>query len=82
MTNQPPKLELKQGSPLFEGFTLQMIKPRQQRKAKAAVTRVLSSAWQVKAFGDSGTDFEVTSKTKKRNALSAGRAWEKTYRLR
>lgn len=82
MNDQPPKLELKHGSPLFEGFTLQMIKPGQRRKAKAAVTRVLSSGWRVKPFGDSGTDFEVTSKTKKRNALSAGRAWEKTYRLR
>ncbi|MFN2511945.1 MAG: S8 family serine peptidase [Pyrinomonadaceae bacterium] len=82
MNNQPPKLDLKQCSSLFEGFTLQMIKPGQQRKAKTAVTRVLGSAWQVKAFGDSGTDFEVTSKTKKRYALSAGRAWEKTYRLR
>jgi serine protease len=82
MNNHPPKLELKHGPPLFEGFTLQMIKVGQQRKARAAVTRVLSSSWQVKAFGDSGTDFEVTSKTKKKNALSAGRAWEKTYRLR
>ena len=82
MNRQPPKLELKHGPPLFEGFTLQMVKAGQQRQAKAAVTRVLSSSWQVKAFGDSGTDFEVTSKTKKKNALSAGRAWEKTYRLR
>jgi len=82
MKNQHPTLELKPGPPLFEGFTLQMIKAGQQRKAKAAVTRVLGSNWQVKAFGDSGTDFEVTSKTKKKNAISTGRAWEKTYRLR
>lgn len=82
MNDQPPKLELKHGPPLFEGFTLQMVKAGQHRKAKAAVMRVLSSSWQVKAFGDSGTDFEVTSKIKKKNALSAGRAWEKTYRLR
>jgi serine protease len=82
LKHQPPKLELKHGPPLFEGFTLQMIKVGQQRKAKAAVTRVLGSSWQVRAFGDSGTDFEVTHKKKKRNALPAGRAWEKTYRLR
>ncbi len=82
MNHQPPKLNLKPGPPLFEGFTLQMVKAGQKRKAKAAVTHVLGSSWRVKAFGDSGTDFEVTSKTKKKNALSAGRAWEKTYRLR
>jgi serine protease len=82
MNNPPLKIKLKHGPPLFEGFTLQMIKPGQQRKAKAAVTRVLSPSWQVKAFGDSGTDFEVTSKAKKRNALAPGSAWEKTYRLR
>lgn len=82
MSAQHPKLKLKHGQPLFEGFTLQMIKAGQKQKANAAVKRVLSSVWQVKAFGDSGTDFEVTHKTKKRNALSAGPAWEKTYRLR
>lgn len=82
MNDQPPKHELKRGSPLFEGFVLQMVKAGQQQKARAAVTRVLNSGWQVKAFGDSGTDFEVTSRTRKKNALSAGRAWEQTYRLR
>jgi len=65
MNNQPPKLDLKQASPLFEGFTLQMIKPGQQRKAKAAVTRLLGTAWQVKAFGDSGADFEVPVRQRK-----------------
>ena len=82
MNDQSPKLHLKHGPPLFEGFTLQMVAPGRQRKARSAVTRVLSKAWQVKAFGDSGTDFEVTSKTKKKNALSPGQAWDKTYRLR
>ena len=62
MNDQPPKLELKHGPPLFEGFTLQMIKAGQQRKAKAAVTRVLSSGWQVKAFLSKSTSKALKGK--------------------
>jgi serine protease len=82
MSHKSPKLALKLDSPIFEGFALQMVKAGQQRKAKAAATRVLGAKWQVRAFSDTGTDFEVTCTTRKKNALSSARAWEKTYRLR
>ncbi|MGH9971981.1 MAG: S8 family peptidase [Pyrinomonadaceae bacterium] len=82
MNSQNPQLEIKHAAPLFEGFVLEMVQAGQQRKAKAAATRVLGTSWQVKAFGDSGTDFEVTRKTKRKSAAAAGWAWEKTYRLR
>jgi hypothetical protein len=39
MNDQPPKLELKPGTPFFEGFTLRMIKA-----GPAAVRKVLVSA--------------------------------------
>lgn len=80
--NKPLRLELKHVAPLFEGFIIQMVQAGQQRKAKAAVTRILGSGWQVKTFGDSGTDFEVTRTSKRNSAAAASWAWEKTYRLR
>jgi hypothetical protein len=80
--NSNPKLELKSSVPVFEGFVLQMVAVGQKRKTTAAVKRVLGTGWQVKAFGDSGTDFEVVQKTKRKGATVTSWAWEKTYRLR
>jgi thermitase len=82
MNGRDPQLELRHASALFEGFVLEMVKAGQQRKARAAATRVLGSGWQVKAFGDTGTDFELIRKTKRKSTSSAGWAWEKSYRLR
>jgi len=82
------KVELKRVEPSFEGFVLQMAKPNQKRKAREIVGRLLGAGWQVEGFGDAATDFEVTKSepTKKavnrKNALTVGRAWKMTYRLR
>ncbi len=82
MTKQP-RLELKTPQLIFEGFILQMVQAGQERQARAAVTRVLGAGWKVKAYGDSGIDFEVTPrKAKRRSKALVGWAWEKTYRLR
>ena len=77
------QLELKTTRPIFEGFVLQMVQAGQERKARAAVTRILGAGWKVKAYGDGGIDFEVTPrKAVRRSAALVGWAWEKTYRLR
>lgn len=81
-------IELNAVEPVFEGFTIQMLKPGQRRRARAVVTSVLGAGWTLEAFGDAGTDFEVTKeraaggRANRKGALTAGRAWEKTYLLR
>ncbi|MDQ3805515.1 MAG: hypothetical protein M3416_17010, partial [Acidobacteriota bacterium] len=82
MSSRSPVVELKQASPVLEGFTVQTAKAGQHRKAREAVTRVLGREWKVSAFGDAGTDFEATPRRGRQSRLSAARAWEKTYRLR
>lgn len=81
MSSPQANLQLKPAVPIFEGFTLEMVKPGQQRKARAAVTSVLGKGWETKPFGDSGTDFEAIRKTRKKTE-NAGWAWDKTYQLR
>jgi hypothetical protein len=86
--NSNPKLELKSSAPVFEGFVLQMVAAGQKRRATAAVKQILGVGWQVKEFGDTGTDFEVLQKAqeahkrKRKGAAVTAWAWEKTYRLR
>ncbi|HET6889575.1 MAG TPA: S8 family serine peptidase [Pyrinomonadaceae bacterium] len=80
MNNPQANIELKSAVPIFEGFTLEMVKPGLQRKARAAVTSVLGNGWQTKQFGDRQIDFEVIRKTRKKT--DPGWAWDKTYLLR
>ncbi|MFH7026444.1 MAG: S8 family peptidase [Heteroscytonema crispum UTEX LB 1556] len=68
-------------APKFEGFFLQMVMPRQEHRCQEIVTQALGSRWKVKPIGDNFTEFEVTHKTHKENALSAKEAWDKTYYL-
>jgi serine protease len=82
MSSRSPVVELKQASPVLEGFVIQTAKAGQRRKAREAVTRVLGREWKVAAFGDAGTDYEATLQRGRQSRLSAARAWEKTYRLR
>jgi len=82
MSNRSTVVELKQASPVLEGFVLQTAKAGQRRKAREAVTRVLGREWRVAAFGDAGTDYEATPQGGRQSRLAAARAWEKTYRLR
>lgn len=82
MSNRSPVAELKQASPILEGFVIQTAKAGQRRKAREAVTRVLGREWTVASFGDAGTDYEATLPHGRPSRLAAAGAWEKTYRLR
>lgn len=82
MSDRSQEPEIKHSPPLFEGFIIQTVKAGQRKEVRKAVTGVLGAGWEVEAFGDAGTDFEVTRGAKKRGTTSASQAWEKTYRLR
>lgn len=66
-------------APEFEGFSLQVRNGCDAAQVLEIVDAALPGRWQVRPFGEEGTDYEVTSE---RGALSLVEAWEATYHLR
>lgn len=65
--------------PIFEGFTVQTKDPDQEGRVVQALESCLQTEYEVKPFGDEGTDYEVRTP---KGALPVDEAWEKAYQLR
>ncbi|HSH80301.1 MAG TPA: S8 family serine peptidase [Herpetosiphonaceae bacterium] len=70
----PPGLD-----PIFEGFAIEMARPRQKQKLRQIIAQELGNNWWITAFGDTATDFDVTLKQAN---MRVDQAWELAYRLR
>jgi serine protease len=66
-------------APAFEGFAVEFVNRTTPQKVRRTVADVLGAGWEVNAFGDRNTDFEITSDRRRRSVSSA---WQDTYRLR
>ena len=79
MSGRPDQRRTAYRDPVFEGFAVQMVAPRQGRALRWLIARDLGRGWRARPFGDAPTHFEITSR---RASPGVAGAWAATYRLR
>jgi serine protease len=79
MNGQDPAHKANYADPIFQAFTVKTTRGRARSKLDKAIADELGSGWQVQNYGGRSNYFDVFAEE---GALTAGEAWDRTYRLR
>jgi hypothetical protein len=79
MNGQDPAHKANYADPVFQAFTVKTTRGRARSKLDKAIADELGSGWQVQNYGGRSNYFDVFAEE---GALTAGEAWDRTYRLR